>query len=467
MAIAVGAALITLVNPMAGIVLGLKADVATSIILAPILGDSYGEGENQHHTLLITLPVLSVLLVRMLLQIFSRRKSMAIPAFNSVDLGLFGLIAVVAFGSFRSESFVFGSEIVGRLLVLGVSYYIFSRTAVVCKKDIRRSVLSFMILLWLLAVVSGLYVLSNPGEIAGKVLSSAGEIVGKVSLTKVNPISFSMLMGDAILIALFWLLSNRDSARGMTFLILCSLPLLFGLMLTTAERGPFLSLTMAAAFLTITLILIGNDARNLVYSAIFFCAVLAGAVVLYLSQPALSEGLAGRISDIGSGESTVGIRIRLYSQALDLFSGSPLLGSGTGALENINGRGLYAHNLILEILAEQGLVGLAMLSIFLAGLINRMKTSILVYHDPICAYFAALLLFNLLESMVSGTLWGMKNLYFAAGMLVVLEYYARENSANYWESPCHACQYGCVDGCERMSHAHHKHFVTGHFDSVP
>ncbi|AFM26938.1 O-antigen ligase family protein [Desulfomonile tiedjei] len=447
-AIAVGAALITLVNPMAGIVLALKADVATSIVLAPILGASYGEGENQHHTLLITLPVLAVLLVRMILQILSRRKSMAIPAFNSVDLGLFGLIVVVTFGSFRSESFIFGSEIVGRLLVLGVSYYIFSRTAVVCKNDVKRSVLSFMILVWLLSVGSGLYVLFSTGEIGSNVISAAGEIVGKVSLTKVNPISFSMLMGEAILVALFWLLSNRDSSRLLTFSILCSLPLLFGLMLTTAERGPFLSLVMAAAFLTVALILIGNDARYLVYSAIFFSAVLAGGVALYLSQPALSEGLAGRISDLGSGESTVGIRIRLYSQALDLFGESPLLGNGTGALENINGRGLYAHNLILEILAEQGLLGFAMLSIFLAGLVNRIKTSILLYHDPICAYFAALVLFHLAESMVSGTLWGLKSLYFAAGMLVVLEYLAREDFANYWESPCHACQYGCVEGCE-------------------
>lgn len=437
LAIAVGAALITLVNPMAGIVLGLKADIATSAILVPILGIGYSEAENQHHTLLISLPVLGVLFIKMLLYMLSRRKSMSIPSFNSVDLGLFGLAIVVSFGSFRGESFVFGTEIAARLVVFGISYYLFARTAIACKQDVRRSVMYFMVFHWLLAFGVGLYALSNPAE-----------TFGKLTLAKVNPISFSILMGDAVLVSLFWLLAAKPSSKLLTLVVLGSLPLFGYLMLASAERGPLFSLIIAASFLSMALLLIGNEVRNFVYFGIFLCALLMSVIVVNITKPEISEGFAERLSDIQSGEHTVGARLRLYSQALDFFDESPLLGCGTGTVEMTNHRGLYVHNLILEVGAEQGLVGLAMLALFLAGLINRIKTSILVYHDPLCGFFAGVMFFHLFESMVSGTLWTLKDLYFAAGMLVLLEFMAKENFQSYWQRTCSTCKYECLSRSE-------------------
>jgi hypothetical protein len=436
-AIAVGATLITFVNPMAGIVLGLKADVATSAILVPVLGMGYSEAENQHHTLLISLPVLGVLSIKMLLYILSRKKSMSIPAFNSVDLGLFGLAVVVGFGSFRGESFVFGTEIVARLLVFGISYYIFARTAIACKEDVKRSVMHFMVFHWLLAFGVGLYVLSN-----------SAETIGKLTLAKVNPISFSILMGDAVLVTLFSLLAAKPSSKLVMLLLLFSLPLFGYLMLASAERGPLLSLIIGATFLSCALLLIGNEVRNFAFFGIFLCAILMSGIVVHITKPEISEGFAERLSDIQSGEHTVGARIRLYSQALDFFDESPLFGCGTGTVEMTNQRGLYVHNLILEIAAEQGAVGLALLALFLAGLIGRIKSSILIYHDPLCAFFAAAMLFHFVESMVSGTLWTYKEFYFAAGMLVFLEFLARENFNCFLQAECSTCKYECLSRSE-------------------
>ncbi len=132
--------------------------------------------------------------------------------------------------------------------------------------------------------------------------------------------------------------------------------------LTAGARGPALSLAFAFLFFLIL------SARNFPYFAVDRFALRLGAVIL-IASVALALGgmqklfptLAVRMKlALTEGGSSVLTRLDLYQTATDLWNNSIIFGSGTGQFgiavmgEDVR---LYPHNLVLELGAENGLIG--------------------------------------------------------------------------------------------------------------
>jgi O-antigen ligase len=153
------------------------------------------------------------------------------------------------------------------------------------------------------------------------------------------------------------------------------LPLLVGLYLTYS-RGALAAVGLGL----VTLALVVPEARPLWALAgrrwrlvVGWGAVvlLAGALVLVVvdrSSPPARGATAQRFADIGSN------RADYWRVAVDSFAGAPLQGVGTAGFgvewlreRDVAEGAVDAHSLYLETAAELGLVGLALLAVFLGG----------------------------------------------------------------------------------------------------
>ncbi len=117
-------------------------------------------------------------------------------------------------------------------------------------------------------------------------------------------------------------------------------------------------------------------------------------------------------------------RVQVMEDAWALFTTRPLLGWGTGSV-SVYGAGQeqkYPHNILLELAAETGLVGLGLylavvgmvLERLLRGWQQRMETS------HLCLVFLTLVLFTLLNAMVSGDLSDNRDMWLFAGMALAV-----------------------------------------------
>jgi O-antigen ligase len=115
---------------------------------------------------------------------------------------------------------------------------------------------------------------------------------------------------------------------------------------------------------------------------------------------------------------SVGARLEFYRSALTAVAEKPLLGRGTGGWSVYyygQDRRAYPHNLLLEVLVEQGLLGFTALLIFLGTLFVALKR-MLVMAGPQLALFPTLVVFCLSNSMFSGDLDDNRLLWFCCGI---------------------------------------------------
>ena len=124
-------------------------------------------------------------------------------------------------------------------------------------------------------------------------------------------------------------------------------------------------------------------------------------------------------------------RILLYSSAIDLFLENKLLGSGAGGFSAYYGDGVAVtlpHNIFLEIIAEQGLIGLTLfVSFFALYLIKLFKLYSYSTHYSIHAGKAypelSLVVMSCSIAMwlfyqVSGDLPGARTLWLIIGLML-------------------------------------------------
>lgn len=146
-------------------------------------------------------------------------------------------------------------------------------------------------------------------------------------------------------------------------------------MLLTGKRGSLLAIAISCLILMII------DARYK-NSSILFRLVKVGitAIVLILLLSIIAPETAApfvRFIDRFGGDITSG-RLDLYSNAFKMFLNNPIIGSGNGVFTTIYGMGV--HSLFLQLMAENGMLGLlCFLSIIVFNImttLNRIKVSI-------------------------------------------------------------------------------------------
>jgi O-antigen ligase len=254
-------------------------------------------------------------------------------------------------------------------------------------------------------------------------------VVYSLELRGANYIAINRLMSFAAIIALVaWLFGDRWSGSN---LISFSLFALFCfVLLITGGRGPLFGL--AAALLVALLIGLGTTRRGILYHRyqlylLGIIALIAGGLAVALEFASDDMRTIQRMmilfEEVGGGRSA-SARLTTFHQAFELWSEATLLGHGVGSFPVMTGVGdvrHYPHNLILELLAEVGLVGFCLFAAMLVTAMRNLWLSSL-RTDPAILCGFMLLVNALVNAMFSSDLPGNRLVFVALGLLAICDY---------------------------------------------
>ncbi len=211
-----------------------------------------------------------------------------------------------------------------------------------------------------------------------------------------------------------------------------ALTFVFGaFLLVGGARGPLLGLVVC---LVVPLLVVAPRAERgallvpRIQILAFLLVTAAGAYVAYLLATGQMTATLSRFLSLLSylqhqGTALRHERLSYWSSALTFWSQAPLLGNGIGSFSSLyvpgggEVAGTHPHNILLEILAETGLVGLALFVLLLLVAAQGVRPARL-REDPLylCVWmlFASLLL---IRAMLSDDLAYQWELFLAIGLL--------------------------------------------------
>jgi O-antigen ligase len=242
----------------------------------------------------------------------------------------------------------------------------------------------------------------------------------------VTEIGHGMAFGTSILIVIYSKLINSRLLMG------CVLTVLAVGLVTAAARTPALALIVT--LITVSLVLkTGTRHPNGKQLLLRFSLIAIVAVMAFLwiqNKPGMHDKLASKEHEVESMLSgsltggTIAKRVEFYDSAVNAFMQHPLTGLGLGGWsvfysgQGIPGEGMpkYPHNFLLEVAAEQGLPGLAVLITLLASLFY---SSLKMAKSPEFAFLFPVLTFQVLYNSFTGTVED-RALWFWFGMVVAV-----------------------------------------------
>jgi len=257
-------------------------------------------------------------------------------------------------------------------------------------------------------------------------LSRAG-IGGNLSALGGLYLGLGRVLGTGAVVFLAFGLLGDGSRRGHVGWLLLATALV-GVMLLVGGRGPLLGVALAGG----TLVVLGwrrSDrhifavrVRSLVLGG---CLATAGIVIGVLASQGSTAVAAirrlGALFDAVAGSSTAE-RLHYFASAMELWTTSPVLGHGVGSWPalaySLDVRG-YPHNLVLETLAELGLVGLLLLLAVTISAISgfRFRQAHRLRPTPV---LLLMLLINVgFNAMVSGDLPDNRFLFTVLGLMTL------------------------------------------------
>lgn len=240
-------------------------------------------------------------------------------------------------------------------------------------------------------------------------------------------IGIGRVLGLATCVAVTFALSRGFGPIARSALLVLAALFVF-VMLTSGARGPLLATALSLAMLIPLGFRLSPGVRVTIRRHLprFLLLLVAGAAIAL----GFSDNLASRATTVarlrllftqdGGGASAVG-RVDFYQAAVEYWTDSPLVGHGTGSFPVMYGLGDvrgYPHNLFLEVLVEQGLVGVSLLLILLVtpfmGLGRNWASW---FGDPQSVVVLLIFVVVLLNAQVSGDLTDNRPLFMAVGLL--------------------------------------------------
>jgi O-antigen ligase len=235
--------------------------------------------------------------------------------------------------------------------------------------------------------------------------------------------------GQAVGFGLLWLLfCPHYSLRRLSLMI--SVPLLCAALIASVARGPILFfVAVLVPFLFLRRVRAAVTATN-IWLPVLLGGLLAFSASLYwLQQQEAARGKfatkRAEIEEVLRGSSTptytAGRRLTLYRWALKMFAEKPLTGWGLGGWSYyVFDRDVpaYPHNLVLEIAAEEGVMGLAALGSLLLTVLLALRR--IWRSSPDLSFIAPVFAFSLLATMTSGDINVNRPLWLWCGMIFAL-----------------------------------------------
>jgi len=204
------------------------------------------------------------------------------------------------------------------------------------------------------------------------------------------------------------------------------------LLLVTGGRGPFLAAILSGLIpliFTIHLDLKKKIIRVRKYVVpILIMVIVSISLFVYLSETGHMTQTYSRLlvlTQTGMGDSA-GERLQHYVHAIEYWKQAPIFGYGIGSWPIIDGgidmRG-YPHNIVLEILVELGLVGLLIFFILILYALLLLAPVKSIGDEPIKIFLLMLMVYMLLNSMVSGDIPDNRLLFACIGMMPIALYF--------------------------------------------
>lgn len=249
-----------------------------------------------------------------------------------------------------------------------------------------------------------------------------------------NYLAMSRITGLACIIILtFFLISESRMTKRLFWIILLAINL-FGL-LSSGGRGSVVAtlvvLVLSAIFLNVTRSF--DNRKYLDYYKIYIPLVIFSSFLLITYQPTFFSNLLYRVqSVINLVDNSTSLRLDLFRTSINVIL-SPvyyLKGLGIGGFSSYyigydEIRGMYPHNIFLEIGAELGIIGLLSFSILIIlSIIYLIKISnIFDKNYYLYAFvFFNLLTYMLLNSSISGDINDNRMLFTAIGSIYSLKH---------------------------------------------
>lgn len=259
--------------------------------------------------------------------------------------------------------------------------------------------------------------------------------LARLSIAHTDPIRFGTI---AAVGALLW--STRISMRrpirhqlGSIFgAAVCVLALM-----GSNSKGPVVAFILAELVLLCRSVIRRGPSTRLQALAVVAIVVVSLAVLPTSLTSRLDYGLYTDPSRQGASES-VRLRERLWDHAIEQFKESPVVGGGAGSFNEVResaygealprggGTVLYPHNVVLETLAELGVIGLTALSLLLVGVLD------LVRKSSASRETVSLLVVGLAMAQVTGDLSDQRLLWLAV-VLAIGDGYARRIPTSHEE----------------------------------
>lgn len=281
------------------------------------------------------------------------------------------------------------------------------------------------LMIWIIFAVGILISIITIISPYGSVLGESAETRG--AFLESGPLGTAVKISTAAVIAFVFAIMTHTSKRlRIVSFVIIALNLV-GIIIT-ASRGPFigLGLTWLATIFV---------CHKFISKA--WLPFIAGAIVigLALSFTKLPEVATRRVATVWKSgydmKEAAYARTEMFTWTIKRSADRLFLGHGTGAFAiDRGGQDIraYPHNIILELLYEQGLVGAVILGIFLWLIFRRWRQAsrfVYVYELDIGIYqivhiTGLLFLFLLTQAMKSGDVNDNRFMFFSAGLVIAV-----------------------------------------------
>lgn len=326
--------------------------------------------------------------------------------------------AVTAISYLYSPAPTYGWDKLTRFLVISGILFLAPLVLIKKKDDVRHFTLAILVC----ATVLSIKVLDGINDASlfdptGHPLSSETRDVTQIGA------------GQLVAIGLLWLLfCPHLNLRRLSLLI--SVPLLCAGLIASVARGPILFFAVVLVpFMFIRRVRASVTSTKVWLPALLFGLLsFAGSLYWLQRQEAAQEKFRTKTAEIDEvlrGSSTptytAGRRLTLYGSALAMFAEKPLTGWGLGGWSYYvfdRDTPSYPHNLVLEIAAEEGVMGLAALVTLLLTAFLAMRRIWL--RSPGLSFIIPVFIFSFLATLTSGDINVNRPLWLWCGMIFAL-----------------------------------------------
>ncbi len=352
------------------------------------------------------LPVLSFIIILFKIDL---RKGKLKYHFDKFDLFFLMLIIALTVSTVISYSITDSIEYSLKFLILAFPYYFIVKIYFLnSDKDLKSEVILFFKISLYLSLIFSFLAIS--------IVAYNGDTIWRLTIPKVHPIPYSLLIGLGVLISIIILLTKNThlfyTKKYQTKIIFISSVFLLLVQFATNTRGVLVSLIIGLIYLLkINPIKIK---KIYLYGGIISFLLLLGII---LSQLDLTYYFR-RFSELTTDVSILQ-RIKVYLESFSILYETHFLGTGPGAFKYYSFLE-YPHNLFLENMAVFGIMGI-IINIYLILLIFWLLNNSKVWKENILLVLTiSIFLFFLSETMFSFTLWMHKGLYLSMALISVL-----------------------------------------------